>query len=135
MQVTRCLQKSRFAQRLLLVLVLGATCMLIGDGCLTPSISVVAAISGLKQISSIGNSESSSTSDFHPLQPATLCIASSIGVIPCPVYIPCSIFSWHYCMLRRLTQSHTYNLLGCSIISHAYFDSACFRNGHGMHCK
>jgi K+ transporter len=40
----------------LLLLVLVATCMLIGDGCLTPSISVVASITGLKQISSIGNS-------------------------------------------------------------------------------
>ncbi|EIE21883.1 potassium transporter [Coccomyxa subellipsoidea C-169] len=41
--------------RVVLVLVLIATCMLIGDGCLTPSISVVSSISGLKQISSIGN--------------------------------------------------------------------------------
>ncbi|BDA46994.1 Potassium transporter 5 [Coccomyxa sp. Obi] len=53
--VTRALQKSRTLQRVLLVLVLIATCMLIGDGCLTPSISVVSSISGLKQISSIGN--------------------------------------------------------------------------------
>ena len=52
-QVTRGLQKSLLAQRALLVLVLLATCMLIGDGCLTPSISVVSSISGLQQISSI----------------------------------------------------------------------------------
>ncbi|KAK9918504.1 hypothetical protein WJX75_004557 [Coccomyxa subellipsoidea] len=53
--VTRALQKSKILQRVLLLLVLVATCMLIGDGCLTPSISVVASITGLKQISSIGN--------------------------------------------------------------------------------
>jgi hypothetical protein len=56
-QVTRALQRSRFLQRLLLVLVLGSTCMLIGDGCLTPSISVVSSISGLRQNSNINNSE------------------------------------------------------------------------------
>ena len=61
-QVTRGLQKSLVAQRLLLLLVLGATCMLIGDGCLTPSISVVSSISGLKQISSIGNGAAFSAS-------------------------------------------------------------------------
>ena len=54
LQVTRGLQKSLVAQRCLLLLVLLATCMLIGDGCLTPSISVVSSISGLQQISSIG---------------------------------------------------------------------------------
>ena len=53
MQVSRAMQRSLFLQRLLLVLVLGATCMLIGDGTLTPAISVVSSITGLQQKTSI----------------------------------------------------------------------------------
>ena len=52
-QVSRAMQRSLFLQRLLLVLVLGATCMLIGDGTLTPAISVVSSITGLQQKTSI----------------------------------------------------------------------------------
>lgn len=65
LQVTRALQKSKILQRVLLLLVLVATCMLIGDGCLTPSISVVASITGLKQISSIGNSTPTAFFESH----------------------------------------------------------------------
>ena len=53
-QVSRAMQRSLFLQRLLLVLVLGATCMLIGDGTLTPAISVVSSITGLQQNTNIG---------------------------------------------------------------------------------
>ena len=51
------MQRSLFLQRLLLVLVLGATCMLIGDGTLTPAISVVSSITGLQQNTNIGQRE------------------------------------------------------------------------------
>ncbi|KAL3688521.1 hypothetical protein R1sor_014830 [Riccia sorocarpa] len=42
------LEKSRFLQLLLLILVLLSTCMVIGDGILTPAISVVSAVDGVK---------------------------------------------------------------------------------------
>ncbi|GMI99153.1 potassium uptake 8 [Hibiscus trionum] len=42
------LEKHKLLQRLLLVLALIGTCMVIGDGVLTPSISVFAAVSGLE---------------------------------------------------------------------------------------
>ncbi|WCJ20939.1 Potassium transporter family protein [Euphorbia peplus] len=42
------LEKSRVLQRLLLVLALIGTCMVIGDGVLTPAISVFSAVSGLE---------------------------------------------------------------------------------------
>lgn len=51
------MQRSLFLQRLLLILVLGATCMLIGDGTLTPAISVVSSITGLQENTSIGQRE------------------------------------------------------------------------------
>lgn len=57
MQVQRAMQRSLFLQRLLLIVVLGATCMLIGDGTLTPAISVVSSITGLQENSSIGQRE------------------------------------------------------------------------------
>ena len=40
---------------------LGATCMLIGDGTLTPAISVVSSITGLQQKTSIAQREHSQT--------------------------------------------------------------------------
>ncbi|KAL2630628.1 hypothetical protein R1flu_015314 [Riccia fluitans] len=42
------LEKSRFLQFLLLILVLLSTCMVIGDGILTPAISVLSAVDGIK---------------------------------------------------------------------------------------
>ena len=57
MQVSRAMQRSLALQRLLLITVLGATCMLIGDGTLTPAISVVSSITGLQQNTSIGQRE------------------------------------------------------------------------------
>ncbi|RWW56628.1 hypothetical protein BHE74_00036628 [Ensete ventricosum] len=46
--VKRLLEKHRVLQRLLLILALIGTCMVIGDGVLTPAISVFSAVSGLE---------------------------------------------------------------------------------------
>ncbi|KAG6556338.1 hypothetical protein Mapa_002281 [Marchantia paleacea] len=46
------LEKSSFLQFLLLMLVLLSTCMVIGDGILTPAISVLSAVDGIKVASS-----------------------------------------------------------------------------------
>ncbi|KAK4488492.1 hypothetical protein RD792_004256 [Penstemon davidsonii] len=44
------LEKHRFLQRILLILALIGTCMVIGDGVLTPAISVFSAVSGLELV-------------------------------------------------------------------------------------
>lgn len=50
--VRRLFEKSRLLQNLLLILVLLSTCMVIGDGILTPAISVLSAVDGIKVASS-----------------------------------------------------------------------------------
>ncbi|KAK3130868.1 hypothetical protein QOZ80_6BG0498990 [Eleusine coracana subsp. coracana] len=47
-RVRRLLEKHKVLQRILLVLALVGTCMVIGDGVLTPAISVFSAVSGLE---------------------------------------------------------------------------------------
>ena len=64
-QVSRAMQRSLALQRLLLITVLGATCMLIGDGTLTPAISVVSSITGLQQNTNIGQREHNLTALLH----------------------------------------------------------------------
>ena len=51
LQAGQVLRQSGFARLLLLMLVLLATSMIIGDGVLTPAISVISAISGIEQAS------------------------------------------------------------------------------------
>jgi KUP system potassium uptake protein len=46
--ICRACRRALWVQRLLLGLTMLATAMVIGDGVLTPSISVVSAVSGLK---------------------------------------------------------------------------------------
>jgi len=46
------LEGSQLLQRLLLILVLFGTCIVIGDGILTPAISVLSGVSGIKRASS-----------------------------------------------------------------------------------
>lgn len=60
-QISRAMQRRKSLQRLLLVVVLGATCMLIGDGTLTPAISVVSSITGLQQNTDIGQRKQTSS--------------------------------------------------------------------------
>nr|XP_024390827.1 probable potassium transporter 11 isoform X3 [Physcomitrium patens] len=50
--IQRKLESSVLAQQVLLVIVLFGTCMVIGDGILTPSISVLSAVVGIKAASS-----------------------------------------------------------------------------------
>ncbi|CAM6086777.1 unnamed protein product [Calypogeia fissa] len=50
--VRRLMEKSKLLQNLLLILVLLSTCMVIGDGILTPAISVLSAVDGIKKASS-----------------------------------------------------------------------------------
>ncbi|KAI5076758.1 hypothetical protein GOP47_0008823 [Adiantum capillus-veneris] len=47
-KTTRWLEENRYAQKLLVILVLFGTCMLIGDGILTPAISVLSSVSGIQ---------------------------------------------------------------------------------------
>ncbi|XP_047084564.1 zinc finger MYM-type protein 1-like [Lolium rigidum] len=47
-RVRTALERHRVLQRLLLLLALLGTCMVIGDGMLTPAVSVISAVSGLK---------------------------------------------------------------------------------------
>ena len=76
LQAGHMLRQSGFARLLLLMLVLLATSMIIGDGVLTPAISVISAISGIEQASpNITNSENASPPPIFrlPLSCFTLC--------------------------------------------------------------
>ncbi len=76
LQAGHMLRQSGFARLLLLMLVLLATSMIIGDGVLTPAISVISAISGIEQASpNITNSENASRPPTLrlPLSCFTLC--------------------------------------------------------------
>ena len=68
LQAGHVLRQSGFARLLLLMLVLLATSMIIGDGVLTPAISVISAISGIEQASpNITNSKNASPPPFSRL--------------------------------------------------------------------
>ena len=84
-QVSRAMQRSLCLQRLLLIVVLGATCMLIGDGTLTPAISVVSSITGLEQNTSIGQREPLLAALLHAPHGRALpqgCTAPSRMIVP-----------------------------------------------------
>ncbi|KAJ7294197.1 hypothetical protein O6H91_Y539300 [Diphasiastrum complanatum] len=55
-QVKQILERSKIAQKLLLVVTLIGTCMVIGDGVLTPAISVLSAVQGI-QVQATGLSQ------------------------------------------------------------------------------
>ncbi|KAK4598165.1 hypothetical protein RGQ29_015591 [Quercus rubra] len=87
------LERHRVLQRFLLVLALIGTCMVIGDGVLTPAISVFSAISGL---------EFSMSREQHKFLTWLFCI-SGIGIY--------NIFRWNPHIYKALSPYYMYQFL------------------------
>ncbi|ONI19507.1 hypothetical protein PRUPE_3G281900 [Prunus persica] len=94
------LEKHRVLQKVLLILALIGTCMVIGDGVLTPAISVFSAVSGLELSMS---KEQHRWFLFAPVVITWLFCISSIGVY--------NIFRWNRQVYQALSPYYMYKFL------------------------
>ncbi|KAL0647906.1 hypothetical protein Bca4012_046197 [Brassica carinata] len=96
------LEKHKVLQNMLLVLALIGTCMVIGDGVLTPAISVFSAVSGLEL------SMSKEQHQFNPLAVLALLSSQSISLFTIGVY---NIFHWNPHVYKALPPYYIYKFL------------------------